>query len=178
VQGSVFSLKGIITTVGIPDFVRTSMKEELNMFRAAAIAAALAGSLAMSGGSLAQTNNAYRSAEAVAGKPHRIGAYGNVQKDCTSGPLPTIKVLTPPKHGELNVRSGTLKTGRITRCPSLAAKAQGIFYKANPTYKGGDEVAYEVRSASGKVESHTVRITVKDASQSGTTPNADEELAL
>jgi hypothetical protein len=142
----------------------------------AAAACVLVGSLAMSGGSaLAQSNSAYRSADAVAGKPHRLGVYGNVQKDCTSGPLPTIQVLTPPKHGELNVRSGTLKAGRITRCPNLEAKAQGVFYKANPAYKGADEVSYEVKSASGKVESHTVRITVKDAPPAGAKPNPDAD---
>ena len=110
--------------------------------------------------------------------PHRLDAYGNVQKDCTSGPLPTIRVVAPPKHGELNVRSGTLKSGRIARCPSLAAEAQGVFYKANPTYKGADEVTYEIRSASGKVETRTVKLTVKEASPSGANPNPDADQDL
>ncbi len=125
---------------------------------------------------LAQTNSAHRSTEAVAGKSHRLGVYGTVQKDCTSGPLPTVRVLTPPKHGELNVRSGKLKAGRITRCPRLEAAAQGIFYKANATFKGTDEVSYEVKSASGKVETHTVRITVKDAQAPDANPGEDTEL--
>jgi hypothetical protein len=111
---------------------------------------------------LAQTNSTHRSAEAVAGKSLRLGTYGNVQKDCTSGPLPTVRVLTPPRHGELNVRSGSLKAGRITRCPDLRATAQGVFYQASPKYSGTDEVSFEVKSASGKVETYTVRITVKD----------------
>jgi hypothetical protein len=132
-----------------------------------ALAFVLAGTLAIPAGvGLAQSNSAYRSADAVAGKAERLGVYGNVQKDCTSGPLPTVRVVTPPKHGELNVRSGTLKVGRITRC------------KANPGYKGSDEVSYEVRSASGKVEAHTVRITVKDASPADAklTPDTDPDL--
>jgi hypothetical protein len=78
----------------------------------------------------AQSNSAYRSTDVVAGKQHRLGAYGNVQKDCTSGPLPTIRVVTPPKHGELNVRTGKLKAGRVSRCPNLEPTAQGVFYKA------------------------------------------------
>jgi hypothetical protein len=140
------------------------------------VAAAVgAGTLAVpDGAAWAQSNSAFRSAEVVAGKSHRLGVYGNVQKDCTSGPLPTVRVVTPPKHGELNVRSGKLKAGRISRCPKLEATAQGIFYKPNPTYKGADEVSYEVKSASGKVESHTVRITVKDA-QASDTPKPDQE---
>jgi hypothetical protein len=140
-------------------------------------ASALAGTLVLfAAAALAQSNSAYRSADAVAGKLHRLGVYGSVQKDCTSGPLPTIRVVTPPKHGELNVRSGKLKAGRITRCPRLEAAAQGVFYKANPTFKGTDEVSYEVRSASGKVESHTVRVTVKDTQPSDSKPGEDTEL--
>lgn len=141
------------------------------------IASALAGILALSGtAALSQTNSVHRSADAVSGKAHRLGVYGNVQKDCTSGPLPTIRVVTPPKHGELNVRSGKLKAGRITRCPTLEATAQGVFYKANPTYKGTDEVSYEVKSTSGKVETHTVRITVKEAQPSDNKSSPDIEL--
>jgi hypothetical protein len=123
----------------------------------------------------AQTNSAHRSAEAVAGKSLRLGTYGNVQKDCTSGPLPTVRVLTPSKHGELNVRSGNLKAGRITRCPNLRATAQGVFYQASPKYSGTDEVSFEVKSASGKVETHTVRITVKDAQAPDTRQDQDGE---
>jgi hypothetical protein len=127
---------------------------------------------------VAQTNTAHRSTDVVAGKPHRLGVYGNVQKDCTSGRLPTVQVVTPPKHGELNVRSGKVKAGRISRCPKLEATAQGVFYKPNPTYKGADEVSYEVKSASGKVESHTVRITVKEATPADAKPNPDADTEL
>lgn len=146
------------------------------MVRSKRVAPALACAIALSAtNALGQSNNAYRSTDVVAGKPHRLGVYGNVQKDCTSGPLPTVRVVTPPKHGELNVRSGKLKAGRISRCPKLEATAQGIFYTASPTYKGADEVSYEVKSASGKVESHTVRITVKEAIPADAKPNSDAE---
>jgi hypothetical protein len=127
---------------------------------------------------LGQSNGAYRSTDVVAGKPHRLGVYGNVQKDCASGPLPTVRVVTPPKHGELNVRSGKLKAGRISRCPKLEATAQGVFYKPSATYKGADEVSCEVKSASGKVESHTIRITVKEATPADAKPNPDADAEL
>ncbi len=126
----------------------------------------------------AQSNSAHRSTDVVAGKQHRLGAYGNVQKDCTPGPLPSIRIVTPPKHGELNVRTGKLKAGRVSRCPNLEPTALGVFYKANSTYKGVDQVSYEVKSASGKVESHTVRITVKDAPAAGAHAAADADTDL
>jgi len=149
------------------------------MVRRNRLAPALACALILAAtAALSQSNNAYRSTDVVAGKPHRLGVYGNVQKDCTSGPLPTVRVVTLPKHGELNVRSGKLKAGRISRCPKLEATAQGVFYKPNPTYRGADEVSYEVKSASGKVESHTVRITVKEATPSDAKPNPDSDAEL
>jgi hypothetical protein len=61
------------------------------------LAPALACALILSGTAvLAQTNTAYRGTDVVVGKQHRLGVYGNVQKDCTSGPLPTVRVVTPP----------------------------------------------------------------------------------
>ena len=105
----------------------------IRLNRLPALAFVLAGSLAIPAGvASAQSNSAYRSADAVVGKAERLGVYGNVQKDCTSGPLPTVRVVTPPKHGELNVRSGTLKVGRITRCSKLAPSAQGISTRQTP----------------------------------------------
>ncbi|WP_414472160.1 4-aminobutyrate aminotransferase [Microvirga sp. M2] len=142
----------------------------------AAATSVLTGVLVMSGAALAQSS-AYRSTDVAAGQQHRLGVYGNVQKDCTSGPLPTIRVVTPPKHGELNVRSGKLKAGRISRCPKLEAVAQGVFYKAGQAYKGADEVGYEVRTASGKVERHIVRINVKGAAPGEAKPSPDTKSA-
>jgi hypothetical protein len=78
----------------------------------------------------------------------------------------------------LNVRSGKLKAGRISHCPKLEAAAQGVFYKPSSNYKGADEVSYEVKSASGKVESHTVKITVKEASSADAKPNPDADADL
>ncbi|MBA1154634.1 4-aminobutyrate aminotransferase [Microvirga mediterraneensis] len=149
------------------------------MVRPKRLATALTCALVLSGtAALAQTNSSHRSEDVVVGKAHRLGVYGNVQKDCTPGPQPTIRVVAPPKHGELNVRSGKLKAGRISRCPKLEAPAQGVFYKPNSAYKGVDEVSYEVKSASGRVESHTIRITVKEAmpADSRPTPDADADL--
>lgn len=72
----------------------------------------------------------------------------------------------------------SIKAGRISRCSKLQAPAQGVFYKANPSYKGTDEVGYEVRSASGRVETHTVRSTVKDSSASDTKTTPEDATDL
>lgn len=57
----------------------------------------------------------------------------------------------------------------------MRATAQGIFYQANPKYSGTDEVSFEVKVASGKVETHTVRVTVKDVPAPDTKQDQDTE---
>ena len=82
----------------------------------------------------------YRSADAVAGQPLRIGIYGNVKKDCSAGPLPEVRVTTPPKHGTLAVRAGKVKTNRVANCPNLETPIQGVFYQSNAGFAGADEI--------------------------------------
>lgn len=107
-----------------------------------------------------QTNSLHRSADAVAGKALRVGIYGNVKKDCSAGPLPEVKVVTPPKFGSLAVKTGKVKTNRVVNCPNIETPVQGVFYQARAGYVGVDEIGYEVRSAEGKVQIHSVRINV------------------
>ena len=103
----------------------------------------------------------FRSADAQAGKPVRLGIHGNVSKDCTVGTLPEIKVVTPPKHGALSLKSGKTKAGELARCPKLEVPAKAVFYQSDPKYSGSDEVAYAVKGAEGQVQTLTIKITVK-----------------
>lgn len=121
---------------------------------------ALALAFGLGASAAAAQDSRYRSADAVTGKPLRIGIYGNVKKDCSAGPLPEVRVTTLPKHGTLAVRAGKVKTNRVANCPNLETPIQGVFYQSNAGYAGADEIGYEVKSAEGKVQSHSVRITV------------------
>jgi hypothetical protein len=106
-------------------------------------------------------DQSFRSADAQAGKPVRLGIHGNVSKDCTVGTLPEIKVVTPPKHGALSLKSGKTKAGELARCPKLEVPAKAVFYQSDPKYSGSDEVAYAVKGADGQVQTLTIKITVK-----------------
>ena len=46
-----------------------------------------------------------RSVSAVPNKDTRIGVYLNVLPDCTSGPLPTIRLVSPPTAGKVVVKT-------------------------------------------------------------------------
>ncbi len=110
----------------------------------------------------AQSTN-YTSVEAVAGTAAQIGYYASAKKDCAPAPLPTIRVLTPPKHGILSIRRGTVTTNRVANCPSLQTPAQVVFYQGNADYQGADELAYEVTSSNGEVGVYNISVAVKPA---------------
>jgi hypothetical protein len=102
----------------------------------------------------------FRTINAVAGKQVRIALVGNVTKECTPGPKPEVKVLTPPKQGTLALRSGKTKPGSLARCPKLEVPAEGIFYTANPKSSGTDEVVYGLTRSDGRNQLVTVRIAI------------------
>lgn len=135
-------------------------------------ASALVLALAAAHPATAQDNKIYRSTEAVTGKSLRLGVYGNVSKECTTGSLPEVKVATPPKNGSLAVKTGNLKAGTVARCPNLEVPVQGVFYQSNPKYTGADEVAYEVKHQNGRVQSLSVKIMVTGGAKPGTKPSA------
>ena len=103
----------------------------------------------------------YRNVDAVTAKTVRLGIYTNVSKECTPGPLPEIKVVSPPKQGTLTVKSGKVKAGTLARCPKLEVPVQGVFYESNTKFAGSDEVAFEIKQADGRVQSQSVKINVR-----------------
>ena len=40
----------------------------------------------------------------TAGRDIRVLVLTNVRPDCTSGPLPTVRLVTPPANGKITVR--------------------------------------------------------------------------
>src|SRR3954451_7121090 len=50
-----------------------------------------------------------RSVKAAPNKDTQIGVYVNVLPDCTSSPLPTIRLVTPPSSGKVVVKTGKVK---------------------------------------------------------------------
>lgn len=127
----------------------------------------LAAALGMSGIGLAGTASAQttvtRSETVPAGKSARLVIVPNLKKDCSTGPMPEIRVTTPPKFGSLITKGGKLKTPAKYRCPNKDAEAQGIFYQANAGYTGPDNVVVEVKNADGEIEKRDIRITVEAA---------------
>ena len=106
-----------------------------------------------------------RSVTAVPNKDTRIGVYLNVLPDCTSGPLPTIRLLNPPTAGKVIVKNAKAKATNYKACLALEVPAYVAFYKSPPEFIGDDVLTIEVKYAGGRTEIQ--KITVKVSGPGG-----------
>jgi hypothetical protein len=60
-----------------------------------------------------------RSVKALPNKDTQIAIYFNVREDCTSGPLPTIRLVIPPSSGKVVVKSANVKATNYKACLAL-----------------------------------------------------------
>ncbi len=106
-----------------------------------------------------------RSVTAAPNKDTRIGVYLNVLPDCTSGPLPTIRLINPPTAGKVVVKTAKAKATNYRACLALEVPAYVAFYKSPPEFIGDDVLTIEVKYAGGRTEIQ--KITVKVSGPGG-----------
>jgi len=138
----------------------TSTTSALRSGPAATRALVLAVALGAAGSAAAQTT-VTRSETVPAGKSARLVIVPNLKKDCSTGPMPEIRVTTPPKFGSLITKAGKLKTPAKYRCPNKDTEAQAIFYQGNAGYTGPDTVVVEIKNSDGEIEKRDIRVTVE-----------------
>ncbi|GAB1716399.1 MAG: hypothetical protein NTAFB05_14410 [Nitrobacter sp.] len=108
----------------------------------------------------AQTATVERSAKGAAAANIRVGLYLNVKPDCTSGPLPAIRLLKPPANGTLTIRRGNVTATNYKQCLALEVPGFVAFYKSKPDFAGVDSATIEVRYPAGRTEIQRISITV------------------
>ena len=115
----------------------------------------------------AQGNIPERELKAAAGgRDLRVGVYTDIRADCTSGPLPAIKLAVPPAHGTVTVKRGTLKATNIKQCLATEAPAFVAFYRARPDFRGSDQFALEITWPDGRKQLQRFRIDVSNGGAS------------
>ena len=100
-----------------------------------------------------------RSVRTLPNRDTQIGIYLNVLPDCTSGPLPTIRLVSPPTAGKVVVKTAKAKATNYKACLALEVPAYVAFYKSPPEFLGDDVLTIEVKYAGGRTELQ--KITVK-----------------
>jgi hypothetical protein len=101
-----------------------------------------------------------RSAKGVTAKNVQVGLYINVRPDCTSGPLPTIRLVNPPTNGTLTIRRGKVNATNYKRCLALEVPGLVAFYKSKTDFTGTDVTTIEVKYPQGRTEIQRITITV------------------
>jgi hypothetical protein len=128
-----------------------------------AASALLLASVATSTSAQEQSRVVERSVKSVPYKDTQIGLYINVQPDCTSGPLPTIRLISPPASGKVVVKSAKVKATNYKACLALEVPAYVAFYKSPADFIGNDFLTIEVKFAGGRTEIQKITVTVTGA---------------
>lgn len=115
---------------------------------------------ATNAGAQEQSRTVERSVKSVPNKDTQIGVYINVQPDCTSGPLPTIRLVSPPASGKVVVKSAKVKATNYKTCLALEVPAYIAFYKSPVDFLGNDFLTIEVKFAGGRTEIQKITVTV------------------
>ena len=99
----------------------------------------------------------------VKGKPDTnitAGIFTTIRNDCTSGPLPAVRLLTAPAHGKVTVKQGRLRATNIKQCLGLELPAFIAIYRSAQDFIGQDTFTLEVIGAGGKSQIQRVTVTV------------------
>lgn len=104
--------------------------------------------------------------EIFSGSESRIAAMNNVNIDCTSGPVPSLRIVTPPKNGAHRLEEITYLVDRPAgnaraNCNGKPVAAVGVFYKSNVDYVGQDGIVIDVDFKDGTVRRYNYKISVR-----------------
>src|SRR5215475_5091676 len=99
----------------------------------------------------------------VKGKPDtniNAGIFATIRNDCTAGPLPAVRLVTPPAHGQVTVKQGKLRATNIKQCLGMELPAFVAIYRSAKDFVGQDNFTLEVKGAEGKTQIQRITVTV------------------
>ena len=101
-----------------------------------------------------------RAFKGQADKDVLVGRYINVQPDCTSGPLPTIRLSDPPANGRVVVKRAKIGLTNYKQCLALQVPGLVAFYRSRAGFSGPDKLSLEVKFSDGRTEIQRITVTV------------------
>ncbi|XUM20451.1 hypothetical protein ACRAVF_23290 [Bradyrhizobium oligotrophicum S58] len=101
-----------------------------------------------------------RNAKGVAGRPIQVGIHLNVQPNCSSGPLPSIRMVTAPGNGTVTIKRGKVSATNYKQCLALEVPGFIAFYQSKADFAGTDTVTLEVKFPQGRTEVQRIMINV------------------
>jgi hypothetical protein len=113
---------------------------------------------------VARSEMVERTARGESGKDIQIGVYVNIRSDCTSGPLPTIRLTQPPEHGKVTVKKAKLNATNYKQCLALDVPAYVAFYRSVNDFLGTDTIIFEVNYPGKEKQIQHITINVQNRS--------------
>jgi hypothetical protein len=104
-----------------------------------------------------------RQLKAVPGRDVRFAIFTDIKPDCTSGPLPTIRLAAAPEHGVVIVKRATLKATNIKQCLAIDVPAFVALYRAAADFSGPDGFELDIVMPDGRKRREHVAVTVTPA---------------
>jgi len=142
-----------------PFILGASLEKSMRVIWLASAIALLIGSVGTAAAQTPTETTVERSVRTLPNRDTQIGIFLNVLPDCTSGPLPTIRLVSPPTAGKVVVKTAKAKATNYKACLALEVPAYVAFYKSPPEFLGDDVLTIEVKYAGGRTELQ--KITVK-----------------
>jgi hypothetical protein len=106
-----------------------------------------------------------RSAKVQVGKDSRVAVFASIRKDCTPGPLPTIKLKLAPTRGKITIKNAKFRATNLKHCLAIEAPAYVAIYRADQDFSGNDIVELEVVEANGKQRIERLTISIGKSSK-------------
>lgn len=104
-----------------------------------------------------------RQVKGAAGRDIRVLVLTNLRPNCTSGPLPTVRLVAPPGNGKLTVRRVRVNATNVGSCLSMEVPALVGLYRSAPEFEGEDSVTVEIRPDEGAPQLRRIIINVTKA---------------
>jgi hypothetical protein len=108
----------------------------------------------------AQGNVVEREVKAAPERESRVGVYVDIRPDCTSGPLPAIRLLVSPEHGLVTVKRALLKATNIKQCLATEVPALVALYRSAKGFSGADQFALEISWPQGRKQVEHFHVNV------------------
>jgi len=104
--------------------------------------------------------------DVFSGTEFRVAAMNFVNADCSSGPIPDVRIVAQPTNGELRTEQIRHIVDRAPdnvrhHCNGKEVDALGLFYKSRDGFTGRDQITVDVDYKSGRVERYLYDIVVR-----------------
>jgi len=104
--------------------------------------------------------------DGFSGTEFRLGAMNYVKADCSSGPVPDVRIVAKPANGELRTEQivyivDRTPDNRRAHCNGKEVDAVGLFYKSRDGFVGRDKVLVDVDYKNGTVRRFLYDIAVR-----------------